>query len=430
VADFPPTSSTRRARVRSDNNGGKLTGWPRPAMAFSDRVGLSPMRIALLLAMAISGILVGYFVGKYLAPAERFATPPTAEQKQSRSAPDYEERLPSDIVIQSNGAITRIQLPTPDAEIDFGSYERDAAPLSAPRDKNAPQKAKEEPDTPETAALTPQDGGPVVKPKPKLAVKPVQLVRAMPDDIAALQASDAAALPAWQRFAVPASLDTRPKIVIVMDDLGLDRRRTRRTWQLPGPLTLSFMAYAEDLDDQTKSAKKAGHELMLHVPMEPSSATIDPGPNVLLSGMAKTELKKNIAWNLDQVSGYVGINNHMGSRFTADTDGMRTVADVLKQRGLLFLDSVTAGNTVAHDVARDAGIPFAVRNVFIDHEDDVKAIERQLRRVEEVARETGLAVAIGHPREHTLAVLKPWLKSLDAAGFQLVPISAVARIAP
>jgi polysaccharide deacetylase 2 family uncharacterized protein YibQ len=263
-----------------------------------------------------------------------------------------------------------------------------------------------------------------------LAVKPVQLVRAMPDDIAALQASDAAALPAWQRFAVPASLDTRPKIVIVMDDLGLDRRRTRRTWQLPGPLTLSFMAYAEDLDDQTKSAKKAGHELMLHVPMEPSSATIDPGPNVLLSGMAKTELKKNIAWNLDQVSGYVGINNHMGSRFTADTDGMRTVADVLKQRGLLFLDSVTAGNTVAHDVARDAGIPFAVRNVFIDHEDDVKAIERQLRRVEEVARETGLAVAIGHPREHTLAVLKPWLKSLDAAGFQLVPISAVARIAP
>ena len=165
----------------------------------------------MLLAMAISGILVGYFVGKYLAPAERFATPPTAEQKQSRSAPDYEERLPSDIVIQSNGAITRIQLPTPDAEIDFGSYERDAAPLSAPRDENAPQKAKEEPDTPETAALTPQDGGPVVKPKPKLAVKPVQLVRAMPDDIAALQASDAAALPAWQRFAVPASLDTRPQ---------------------------------------------------------------------------------------------------------------------------------------------------------------------------------------------------------------------------
>ena len=428
MADASPTSGARRARVRTAGSGDKLTGWPRPAMAFGERVGLSTSRMLLLLTMAIGGILAGYFVGKYLAPAERL-TPPSA-QKQTLSNPAYEEQLPGDIVIQSNGAITRIQLPTPDAKIDFGGYERDAAPLSAPHAENVPPKAEENSGKPEMAALPPQPGTPVIQPKPKSAAKPLQLVRAMPDGIAAMQAADAAALPAWQRFAVPTPLDTRPKIVIVMDDLGLDRRRTRRTWQLPRPLTLSFMAYAEDLKDQTKTAKKAGHELMLHVPMEPSSSSIDPGPNVLLSGMAKTELQKNIVWNLDQVSGYVGINNHMGSRFTADTDGMRTVADVLKQRGLLFLDSVTAGNTVAHDVARDAGIPFAVRNVFIDHEDDVKAIERQLRRVEEVARETGLAIAIGHPREHTLTVLKPWLKGLDAAGFQLVPISAVARIAP
>ncbi len=430
MADFPPAPGARRARMRTADRDGKLTGWPRPAIAFGERVGLSPQRIAVLLVMGIGGILAGYFVGKYLAPAEKSATPPPPAQTQTRSEPTYEEQLPGDIVIQSNGAITRIQLPTPDAEIDFGSYERDAAPLSAPHVENTSTKTEEESGEPETAALPPQSDAPIIQPKPKLVDKPVQLVRAMPDDIAALQASDAAALPAWQRFAVPASLDTRPKVVIVMDDLGLDRRRTRRTWQLPGPLTLSFMAYAEDLGDQTKTAKKAGHELMLHVPMEPSSSDIDPGPNVLLSGMATTELQKNITWNLDQASGYVGINNHMGSRFTADTDGMRTVADVLKQRGLLFLDSVTAGNTVAHDVARDAGIPFAVRNVFIDHEDDVKAIERQLRRVKEIARETGLAIAIGHPREHTLAVLKPWLKGLDAAGFQLVPISAVARIAP
>ena len=246
--------------MRSGDNGGKLTGWPRPAVAFSERVGLSPLRIVLLLAMAFGGILAGYLIGKYLAPAEKTVTSPPSAQTQTRSTPAYEEQLPGDIVLQSNGAITRIQLPTPDAEIDFGSYERDAAPLSAPHVENTPPKAEKDSDEPETAALTPQPDAPIIQPKPKLAAKPVHLVRAMPDDIAALQAANAAALPAWQRFAVPASLDTRPKIVIVMDDLGLDRRRTQRTWQLPGPLTLSFMAYAEDLDDpRADGAKLNGH---------------------------------------------------------------------------------------------------------------------------------------------------------------------------
>ena len=239
----------------------------------------------------------------------------------------------------------------------------------------------------------------------------------------------AATLPAWQRYALPVHLNGMPKIVVVMDDLGLDRRRTRETVALSGPLTLSFMAYAEDLGQQTGKARAEGHELMLHVPMEPGSTAINPGPNVLLSGMPADELRKNIAWNLDQVSGYVGINNHMGSRFTADTESMRVVIATLKARGYLFLDSVTSSRSVAHDEARDGGIPFAVRNVFLDHEDDLDAIRQQLRHTEQIARKTGLAIAIGHPRDNTVVALKEWLPSLKEKGFQLVPISAVVRVA-
>ena len=198
---------------------------------------------------------------------------------------------------------------------------------------------------------------------------------------------------------------------------------------LPGPLTLSFLAYADDLAHQTQNAHAAGHELMLHVPMEPGAGNIDPGPNVLLTGMSKDELLKSLRWNLDQMQGYVGINNHMGSRFTADSDAMQIVVGELRRRGLLFLDSVTSGKSVAHNMARDAGIPFAIRNVFLDHDDDEAAIRRQLNQVERIARQTGLAIAIGHPREKTLNVLDTWLKSVAGKGFQLVPVSAVARVA-
>jgi len=139
-------------------------------------------------------------------------------------------------------------------------------------------------------------------------------------------------------------------------------------------------------------------------------------------------LLKSINWNLDQTDKVVGINNHMGSRFTSDLEGMQTVTEVLNERGLLFLDSVTSGSSVAHTAAEDAGIPFAVRNVFLDHEDDLASIKRQLRATESVAKRTGVAIAIGHPRDKTLEALGEWLPTLSERGFQLVPISAVVKI--
>lgn len=428
-------------------NGGKLTGWPRPTSTFGASVGLSPLRIALLIVLALSGIAGGYFVGKYLTPAapvEATKTAPPAKVEQAPHPPatanntgTYEESLPRDIIIEKDGVLRRIDIPEPEAEIDLGKGKH--APIDLAEDVTTPLAAdtatEAETAPPTDEAVPPQVSAPANEgettdmPSAALETAAPVLVAALPDNIAELQAREGDKLPAWERFAVPIKRAAAPKIVIVMDDLGLDRRRTRETVKLPGPLTLSFMSYAEDLQQQTSQAHLAGHELMLHVPMEPVSSSINPGPNVLLSGMPKDELSKNIVWNLDQVSGYVGINNHMGSRFTADPDGMRVVIDALKSRGLMFLDSLTSGKSVGHDMARAAGIPFAIRNIFLDHDDDLEAIHRQLRRAESVARETGLAIAIGHPRDKTLQALSEWLPTLKDKGFQLVPITAVARIA-
>ncbi|GAB4225477.1 MAG: hypothetical protein Tsb0032_31470 [Kiloniellaceae bacterium] len=235
--------------------------------------------------------------------------------------------------------------------------------------------------------------------------------------------------PLWQQHAVAvAPAAGRPMIAIVLDDVGVNRRGAAKAIALPGPLTLAFMTYARDLPVMTAEARAAGHELMLHVPMAPQNGALDPGPNVLREDIPRAELLQRLAWGLDRFEGYVGINNHMGSRFTASPEGMALVMGELKARGLLFLDSLTAANSVAGRLAGEAAVPYAVRDVFLDNEpDDLAAIHRQLALLEETARERGYAIGIGHPHDGTVTALQQWIPEMQARGFALVPISAIVR---
>lgn len=237
---------------------------------------------------------------------------------------------------------------------------------------------------------------------------------------------NSAPLPPWRRYAVSfPEAGSRPKVVIVIDDLGMDRKRTARAIGLKGPLTLSFLAYAEDLKEQTAVARAAGHELLTHVGMEPVSESVDPGPNVLLTGLDSEEIRQLLEWNLGRIEGYVGINNHMGSKFTADPSGMAVVMEILKLRGLLFLDSRTTGRSVGAKLARELGVPVAERNIFLDNVNETAAVDVRLRELEQLARRRGYAVAIGHPRDATLESLEGWLQNLEDRGLALVPLSAV-----
>lgn len=238
------------------------------------------------------------------------------------------------------------------------------------------------------------------------------------------EAADMAALPPMPHPIAP-PLSVKPRIAIVIDDMGVDQRRSARAMKLPGKVTLSFLPYARDLKKQVAEAASFGHEIMLHVAMEPESAEADPGPNVLLTGTPEKELLANLRWNLDQMEGYSGINNHMGSRFTRDLGGMRVVMRELKARGLFFLDSVTSRDSVGARTANEAGVPFAARDVFIDHKDDEAFVRQQLAKIEDDAKKRGIAIAIGHPRDITLRVLKEWLPKVQAAGFELVGVSRV-----
>jgi polysaccharide deacetylase 2 family uncharacterized protein YibQ len=264
-----------------------------------------------------------------------------------------------------------------------------------------------------------------------LAPPPAAVAAAAPPQQAALPPGGGTVspgVPAWQRFAVPPPPTAgRPMIAIIIDDVGLDRPNADRVVALPGPLSLSFMTYAEDLPRLTAAARRHGHELMVHVPMEPLDDELDPGPQTLRVGLPPEELLRRLRWGLSRFDGYVGINNHMGSRFTESRDGMRLVIDELKSRGLLFVDSRTIADSVGGKVAAELGVPHVDRDVFLDNEQSAAAVDQQLARTEEVARRRGWAVAIGHPHPATIAALSRWLPGLAQRGFVLVPVSAIVR---
>ena len=230
----------------------------------------------------------------------------------------------------------------------------------------------------------------------------------------------------------PAAAPTPPpapkkpvRIAIVIDDAGIDAKRTRRAIALPGPLTIAFLVYGNDIISQTQAAKAAGHELLVHVNMEAESRAVDPGPNVLLRNVEPDTNLKRLNWMLARFKGYVGINNHMGSKFTSDAESMTLILTEIKRRKLLFLDSRTSPKTVAGKIARSLGIRTAARDIFLDNEPELEAVLRNLARTEAIARRTGAAIAIGHPRDATLDALAAWLPAAAARGVRLVPISAL-----
>ncbi|OSQ38080.1 divergent polysaccharide deacetylase family protein [Thalassospira mesophila] len=233
---------------------------------------------------------------------------------------------------------------------------------------------------------------------------------------------------AWQKFAtrVP-DTGTAPVIAIIIDDAGIDKPRTERAAELPGPITISYLPYATHLPEQVASARKRGHEIMLHMPMEPTSRTVDPGPHALLTSYDKVAILNEMTWMLDRFSGYVGVNNHMGSKFTSDPERMAVVMQVMKSRGLMFLDSRTSAKSVGYQEAEKYSVPAIERDVFIDDADDATKIANMLDRVEHVATKRGYAVAIGHPRDLTLEALNKWIPKMQAAGFIFVPATDIVH---
>lgn len=218
-----------------------------------------------------------------------------------------------------------------------------------------------------------------------------------------------------------------PVIAIVIDDMGVSQKRTRDITSLKAPLTASFLTYGRNLEPQVNDALAAGQEVMAHTPMQAHS-NADTAPDVLTIAMSTDEVKAGLNIMLDKFHNIKGINNHMGSRLTEDLERMDAVMEILKERGLFFLDSKTSAFSVAKQAARRNGVAYATRHVFLDNENNVDYIKKQLAIAERIARRNGYAVAIGHPKTGTYKALKEWLPGLNDKQIRLVPLSEIVNV--
>lgn len=211
------------------------------------------------------------------------------------------------------------------------------------------------------------------------------------------------------------------KIAIVIDDMGADMRSSRRAIQLPAPITLSFLPYSTRTREQATEARNKGHEILLHMPMEPIGHE-NPGPGALLVELPLPDLEERVQNALSSFTGFDGINNHMGSKFTAFEGGMGLVIDHLQERHLFFLDSNTSPKSIGLKTARERGLPSIGRDVFLDDDPTPEAIRKQLEVTERIARRKGAAVAIGHPHEATIDTVQAWAAEAKNRGIELVPV--------
>ncbi|MDD4616082.1 MAG: divergent polysaccharide deacetylase family protein [Alphaproteobacteria bacterium] len=214
------------------------------------------------------------------------------------------------------------------------------------------------------------------------------------------------------------------KIAIVIDDMGAEMKSSEKALRLPAPVTLSFLPYAVRTREQSKEARERGHEVLLHMPMEPLGHE-NPGKGALTVDLPMAELHARFETALASFTGFDGINNHMGSKFTAYSDGMAMVVDDLKERNLFFLDSRTSAQSIGTKIAREKGLPTIGRDIFLDDDPSPEAIRRQIALTERLARQKGHAVAIGHPHAATIDAIETWAAEAPHRGVELVPVNAL-----
>lgn len=224
----------------------------------------------------------------------------------------------------------------------------------------------------------------------------------------------------------PAPYDA-PRIAIIIDDLGNQLYDGKQVVQLPGAVTVSIIPYTPFAKRLALLAHSQQKEIMLHLPMESMDERY-LGKGGLSEKMDETQFVQTLYETLDAIPDIRGVNNHMGSRLTADATKMAWVmAGLLRHGELYFVDSRTTSQSQAETVAREYGLEHARRDVFLDDDKDPVQMQKQWTYLLRLARRRGSAVAIGHPYPETIQFLQQALPSLAKQGIDLIPVSELIQ---
>jgi polysaccharide deacetylase 2 family uncharacterized protein YibQ len=213
-------------------------------------------------------------------------------------------------------------------------------------------------------------------------------------------------------------------IALIIDDIGPCANKARQFLDLNIPLTFSILPRDPKSEELAHEIHAKGHEIMLHQPMEPYDSWLNPGPGALYVGDELDKILNVMEENISSIPHAKGVNNHMGSRFTASQKDMQDTLEIIKERGLFFVDSLTCGNSKGYDTAKRLNMPAAYRNIFLDNQINELAILYQLKKLNDHAIQYGHAIGIGHPHPETARAIGLFLRAIKNSSINLVPISS------
>ena len=217
-----------------------------------------------------------------------------------------------------------------------------------------------------------------------------------------------------------------PQMVLVVGGMGLNASATQMAAErLPGAITLAFAPYGIDLDKQVSKAREAGHEILLQLPMESFGGPREnPGPHSLTTDAKADVLKDNLHWLMSRFTGYVGVSNFLGAKFTSNEQALSQILKDTAKRGLIYFDDGSSPRTLAPGLAANMNIAFAGADVVIDSNPEPEAISAALSKLEALARQKGLAIGFANGLPAGVDPIANFAKSLPGRGILLTPLSA------
>jgi len=270
------------------------------------------------------------------------------------------------------------------------------------------------PGRPQTPRAAPQAVAPAATPRPPAAIPEPGEPRIGPPR-------------ARQTPALPAAHPAAYMVAIVFDDAGGSLTDVEEIIAIGRPVAVAVLPGLTHSTEVARRAQAAGLEVLLHLPVEPHDDAKAMGPGGVMVGMSDAEIQATVRAGLASVPGAVGVNNHMGSKGTADRRVVRAILEVVRDQQLFFLDSRTTVDTVVESVAAELGVPAGRRLLFLDNQEDEDAIKQQVRRLIALAKERGAAIAIGHAQRITSRVVAVMLAEMDREGVTIVPPSTLVR---
>jgi polysaccharide deacetylase 2 family uncharacterized protein YibQ len=224
----------------------------------------------------------------------------------------------------------------------------------------------------------------------------------------------------------PDSEEGKRAIAIIIDDIGFTLAPVEKLLSIDAPLAFAVLPYTPHAKAAAEMIHRQGREILLHIPMEPRSGKNKPGPGALFRNMTATDLRKQLDDDLAVVPYVAGVNNHMGSAFMEDEEKLLVVLTELQKKGLFFIDSRTTAASRAENLARKTGIRFAARRLFLDNDQELGLIFKNL--LDHIENNNLSLVVIGHPYPGTVAALKEAVPLLQSRGIRIVPPSQLVEI--